>query len=108
MVQPQQLKLQDGSPDSTMLCCHQRKAATKPKATVVVVNGRTESYLKYQELAYELTQQGYQVLMFDHRGQGLSTRLTDNPHKGHIEDFQQYVDDMHQLISRLCSADDCA
>ncbi len=103
-AQPQQLKLQDGSSIHYVLLSAAVKA-TEPKATVVVVNGRTESYLKYQELAYELTQQGYQVLMFDHRGQGLSDRLTDNPHKGHIEDFQQYVDDMHQLISRVVLAE---
>lgn len=98
-VVPQQLKLQDGSTIHYVLV--QPAPTTTPKATVVVVNGRTESYLKYQELAYELTRQGYQVLMFDHRGQGMSARLTDNPHKGHIEDFQQYIDDMHQLISRV-------
>lgn len=102
-VQPQQLKLQDGSRIHYVLLSAAQNAAI-PKATVVVVNGRTESYLKYQELAYELTQQGYQVLMFDHRGQGLSERLTANPHKGHIEAFQQYVDDMHQLISRVLLA----
>jgi len=95
-VVPQQLTLADSSIMHYVLI-----TPTVVKATMVVVNGRTESYLKYQELAYELTQQGYQVLMFDHRGQGLSTRLTDNPHKGHIEDFQQYIDDMHQLITQV-------
>lgn len=99
-VTPQQLKLQDGHAIPYVLLPAAHNATGAAKATVVVVNGRTESYLKYQELAYELTQQGYQVLMFDHRGQGLSSRLTDNPHKGHIDDFQQYVDDMHQLLSR--------
>lgn len=98
-VAPQQLKLQDGSTIHYVLVRPAQR--TNQTATVVVVNGRTESYLKYQELAYELTRQGYQVLMFDHRGQGLSERLTDNPHKGHIENFQQYIDDMHQLISRV-------
>jgi lysophospholipase len=99
-VQPRQLSLPDGTTLPYVLI--------KPaqfKATVVVVNGRTESYMKYQELAYELTQQGFRVLMFDHRGQGLSARLTDNPHKGHINNFQQYVDDMHQLISNVLLAD---
>ncbi|MBU1620784.1 MAG: alpha/beta fold hydrolase [Gammaproteobacteria bacterium] len=99
-VTPQQLKLSDGTGLHYVLM-----KPDQVKATVVVVNGRTESYLKYQELAYQLTEQGYQVLMFDHRGQGLSARLTDNPHKGHIEDFQQYIDDMHQLISRVVLAD---
>src|SRR3990167_5314402 len=63
-VTPQQLKLSDDSILHYVLI-----TPAQPKATVVVVNGRTESYMKYQELAYELTQQGYQVLMFDHRGQ---------------------------------------
>lgn len=99
-VTPQQLKLSDGTSLHYVLI-----RPEQVKATVVVVNGRTESYLKYQELAYQLTEQGYQVLMFDHRGQGLSARLTDNPYKGHVEDFQHYIDDMHQLISRVVLAD---
>ncbi|MDR7122027.1 alpha/beta fold hydrolase [Rheinheimera soli] len=99
-VTPQQLKLSDGTGLHYVLI-----RPEQVKATVVVVNGRTESYLKYQELAYQLTEQGYQVLMFDHRGQGLSARLTDNPHKGHIEDFQQYIDDMHQLISQVAQTE---
>ncbi|WP_233080275.1 alpha/beta fold hydrolase [Rheinheimera soli] len=99
-VTPQQLKLSDGTGLHYVLI-----RPEQVKATVVVVNGRTESYLKYQELAYNLTEHGYQVLMFDHRGQGLSTRLTDNPYKGHVDDFQHYIDDMHQLISRVVLAD---
>lgn len=99
-VTPQQLKLSDGTGLHYVLI-----RPDQVKATVVVVNGRTESYVKYQELAYQLTQQGYQVLMFDHRGQGLSARLTDNPHKGHIEDFQHYIDDMHQLISQVAQTE---
>ena len=104
-VVPQHLELQDGTSLHYVLIQPKQSMPEQIKATVVVVNGRTETYLKYQQLAYELTQQGYQVLMFDHRGQGLSTRLTDNPHKGHIEDFQQYIDDMHQLVSRVVLAD---
>lgn len=104
-VVAQQLELQDGTSLHYVLVKPEQNGPEQVKATVVVVNGRTESYLKYQQLAYELTQQGYQVLMFDHRGQGLSARLTDNPHKGHIEDFQQYIDDMHQLVSRIVLAE---
>lgn len=99
-VVPAKLSLPDGTTLPYVLITPE-----KSKATVVLVNGRTESYMKYQQLAYELTQQGYQVLMFDHRGQGLSARLTDNPHKGHIDNFQQYIDDMHQLISSVLLID---
>lgn len=99
-VVPAKLSLPDGTTLPYVLITPE-----KSKATVVLVNGRTESYMKYQQLAYELTQQGYQVLMFDHRGQGLSARLTDNAHKGHIDNFQQYIDDMHQLISSVLLID---
>jgi len=50
------------------------------KQAVVISNGRVESYLKYQELIFDLYQQGYSVFALDHRGQGLSDRITDNPH----------------------------
>ncbi|WP_337880622.1 alpha/beta fold hydrolase [Rheinheimera sp.] len=74
---------------------------TNAQATLVIVNGRTETLLKYQELAQHFLAQGYNVLLFDHRGQGLSARYTDDPFKGHIDEFQTYVDDMHQLLQRV-------
>ncbi|MCT6568541.1 alpha/beta fold hydrolase, partial [Staphylococcus aureus] len=42
---------------------------------VVVVPGRIESYVKYPEVAYDLFQQGYDVIVLDHRGQGRSGRI---------------------------------
>lgn len=63
------------------------------KATILLVQGRTEAYIKYPEVFYDLSQRGYAVFMLDHRGQGLSDRLLGDPHKGHVEVFQQYADD---------------
>ena len=71
------------------------------KAVIVVVNGRTESVLKYQELFYELTNAGYAVFSYDHRGQGLSARLLENPHKGHVENFQDYVADLFVFVDQV-------
>ncbi|MGB1299413.1 MAG: alpha/beta fold hydrolase [Psychrobium sp.] len=65
---------------------------------MIMVNGRTESYLKYQSLINEFYQLGYSVYMLDHRGQGLSQRLLDNHHKGHVEDFSYYVEDLAKYI----------
>ena len=65
---------------------------------VVVSPGRIEGYLKYQELAYDLFQQGYSVFILDHQGQGLSSRRLNNWHKGYVEDFQHYVDDLADFI----------
>ena len=71
---------------------------TEPSPAMIMVNGRTESYLKYQSLINEFYQLGYSVYMLDHRGQGLSQRLLNNHHKGHVEDFSFYVEDLTQFI----------
>jgi lysophospholipase len=71
------------------------------KASIVLISGRTESVLKYQELFYDLSRQGYAVFSMDHRGQGLSGRMLPDPQIGHIEDFQLYVDDLNAFIQKM-------
>lgn len=74
---------------------------TSPNHTkaIVVANGRVESVWKYQELFYHFFQLGYDVYSFDHRGQGLSDRLTEDRQIGHVASFSHYVEDMAELIS---------
>lgn len=69
--------------------------------TIVISSGRVESYLKYKELMFDLYQQGYSLFAIDHRGQGLSARTTQNPHQGHIDKFQRYVDDFAEFIHKV-------
>lgn len=69
------------------------------KPYIVIVPGRSESYLKYQELAFDLDNQGYDSVIIDHRGQGLSARLTPNRFQGHIDKFDQYAQDLHHLLN---------
>jgi lysophospholipase len=73
------------------------------KATIVILNGRTESVLKYQEMFYELARQGYAVFSYDHRGQGLSGRMLEDPQVGHVEDFQHYVQDVALFMAQFSS-----
>ncbi len=68
---------------------------------IVVVTGRSESYLKYQELTFDLYQQGFNVFLMDHRGQGLSQRLLPNRHKGYVENFDHYAIDLQQFITDI-------
>jgi len=70
------------------------------KQLVVVSPGRVEGYLKYKEIVYDLVQLGYAVAVIDHQGQGLSTRRLDNPQKGYVEEFNDYVVDLHQMIEQ--------
>lgn len=77
--------------------------ALHPKAcaSIVLSSGRVESYLKYQELVFDLYQQGYSVYAIDHRGQGLSARMTINPHMGHVHRFNDYIDDFALFIRKI-------
>jgi Lysophospholipase len=69
--------------------------------TIVIVPGRCESYLKYQELSYDLYRQGYNIFIIDHRGQGLSGRMLPNSNKGYVTKFQDYVDDLQYFIEKI-------
>ncbi|USD37457.1 alpha/beta fold hydrolase [Ferrimonas sp. SCSIO 43195] len=75
-----------------------RKAA---RGAIVVASGRSEGYLKYDGLAEELHQAGFEVFIWDHRGQGLSDRLSDNRFLGHVQRFNDYVEDMHTFLTEV-------
>jgi lysophospholipase len=73
----------------------------KVQESIVLVTGRTESYMKYQELAFDLYQQGYNVFIIDHRGQGLSQRLLKDNHKGYVKKFDDYAHDLKQFLDEV-------
>lgn len=77
----------------------------KVDRAILIVNGRVESYLKYQELAWDLWRQGYSLYLIDHRGQGLSGRLLADPEKGYVADFDDYVLDLKQFHDEIVLAD---
>lgn len=70
------------------------KQPKKNKATILISSGRTEAAIKYKELIFDLFNNGYSIFIHDHRGQGLSGRMTEDHDMGYIDDFQFYVDDM--------------
>ncbi len=55
---------------------------------------RIESYVKYAELAYDLFHLGFDIFIIDHRGQGRSGRMLSDPHRGHVDHFNDYVEDL--------------
>ncbi len=68
---------------------------------LVISSGRSESYLKYEELIVELFQQGFDIFILDHRGQGLSERMLKNPHKGYVKHFDDYAEDLNTFIASI-------
>lgn len=68
---------------------------------ILISSGRTEAALKYKELIFDLYKNGYSVYIHDHRGQGSSGRMTEDPDMGYIDNFQFYIDDMKYMYDNL-------
>jgi lysophospholipase len=75
-------------------------AGTK-KGSVILLGGRKEFMEKYAETIDELNQRQLDVYSMDWRGQGLSTRLLPNRHKGHINDYGEYLEDLNYFVNNI-------
>jgi len=71
------------------------------RGSVVFVGGRTEYIEKYFESYQQLLNRGYSVAAFDWRGQGLSTRECDDRDMGHIDSFDDYLDDFSKVYETV-------
>lgn len=71
--------------------------------TVLIFTGRTEYIEKYAHIAASFHDAGYAVATLDWRGQGLSDRLIDEPHRGHVSAFEDYQKDVETLLSTVNS-----
>ena len=78
------------------------------RGALVIVNGRTESYIKYAELIYDLREARFSIYSLDHRGQGFSGRMLNDPQKGHVENFEDYVADLHTFFRTVVNERDHA
>jgi lysophospholipase len=65
--------------------------------TVAIFPGRAEFIEKYFEVAAELRERSFDVVILDWRGQGGSDRLTAHPGKGHVGHFSAYQRDLDAL-----------
>lgn len=87
----------DGWPLRTLRCLPEGAA----RGTVIFLNGRADFVEKYLESYGAFLEWGYAVATLDWRGQGLSGRLGDHPHKGHQTDFDILVGDLARWIEDL-------
>jgi len=69
------------------------------RGSILLLNGRREFMEKYTETIGELIERGFDVYSMDWRGQGLSTRMLADRHKGFIEDFDVYLNDLKLFVS---------
>lgn len=72
-----------------------------PKAVIVISHGFSEWLEKYNEMIYYFTKSGYSVYIPSHRGHGYSTRTVEDLSMVHIDDFEDYVNDLAQFIKEV-------
>ncbi|MBW2604177.1 MAG: alpha/beta hydrolase [Deltaproteobacteria bacterium] len=71
------------------------------KGSILLLNGRKEFMEKYSETIEELNHEGFNVYSFDWRGQGLSSRMLANRHKGFIDDYDVYLSDLDMFVTKI-------
>jgi lysophospholipase len=77
----------------------------KPKRSILLLNGRTEFMEKYSETIEELIHLDFNVYSFDWRGQGLSSRKLENRHKGFIDDYDVYLNDLDLFVTKIVKSE---
>ncbi len=85
-------------PDGARLRLAHWLPAAAPRATMLLLHGRTEFNEKYEETAGDLIARGFDIWSFDWRGQGLSTRLLEDRQRGHVDDYDVLVADLRAVI----------
>lgn len=73
----------------------------KTRGLAIVCPGRSEFIEKYFEVARDLQDRGFAVVIFDWPGQGLSQRPLKNPLAGHIKSFDWYVDALMRGLAKI-------
>ena len=71
------------------------------RGSVVLLHGMSEFSKKHYELAFYLMEQGYSVFLCDHRGHGLSQRLTDRLDLIHVDRFSDYILDLDIFMQQV-------
>ncbi len=65
---------------------------------LVILPGRTESTFKFAEFLHDIQDLNLAVFIVDHRGQGASSRETDQHEMQYVRDFAFYRDDLGLLM----------
>ena len=71
------------------------------RGTGIICPGRSEFIEKYFEVAREMQARGFAIIIIDWPGQGLSERLLEDSHKGHIDRFETFMGALAGGLTRL-------
>jgi lysophospholipase len=68
---------------------------------LVILPGKSETYLKYAELFYDLRELPLNLYAMDHRGMGFSQRPLPDRLKIHVERFDHYTVDLRTFLQTV-------
>lgn len=71
------------------------------RASILLLPGWTEPFVKYYETAFDFWQRGFSVFVIDHRAQGTSTRCAKNTCATWVREFEEYVQDALAFLDRV-------
>jgi lysophospholipase len=74
------------------------------RGALVVLPGKSETYLKYAEVFYDLSDLPLSLYAMDHRGMGFSERMLEDRLKTHVESFEHYVQDVRTFLDSVVGA----
>jgi len=74
-----------------------------PKGTILLFSGFTEFIEKYYETISDLKKRNWNIVAFDWRGQGLSSKLLLDSNKGYIENFEHFLEDAEVIYQKKIS-----
>lgn len=74
-----------------------------PRGSIIFCPGRTEFIEKYFETIEDFLGRGFNVLMLDPRGQGLSDRLLEDRLKSYVHSYQDYADDFGFITEKFAA-----
>ena len=77
------------------------------RGAILLAGGRSEFIEKYVEVIERLLARGLDVVSFDWRCQGLSTRTLPNRSKHHLDTFDSMVKDLGVIIEKELLANTC-
>lgn len=78
-----------------------KTTAKDPRGSIIFSPGRTEFIEKYFETIEDFLGRGFNILVIDPRGQGLSDRLLEDPLKSYVHSFQDYAEDFAFALETL-------
>ena len=94
------------TPDGIQIRYARWKSNKKPAlGTVLLLNGRSEYIERAYETVTDIRNRGFEVISFDWRGQGGSSRILEDKKRGYIDDFNEYTIDLETIINQVALPD---